>query len=132
MYVCIDPSVENGNCSTGDIRLVNYSDDLESDTRHGTLQVCLNNAWGGVCSDIQFGNTEMAVACRHMGFLNQGIYIHIHMHSCTFMYIHVERMLCGLRFTAYIPVILWKHRMYGFVGACYIKQVSMYTPVYIH
>ena len=24
MYVCIDPSVENGNCSTGDIRLVNY------------------------------------------------------------------------------------------------------------
>ena len=85
IYVCIDPAVENGNCITGNIRLVDSIDDVVSNTRQGTLQVCLNNAWGGVCSDIQFGDTEMAVACRHMGFSTQGIYIHIHAHALMYM-----------------------------------------------
>ena len=58
---------------TGDMRLEEASDDVEEGTREGQLQVCINHAWGGVCSDVQFGYTEMAIACRHMGFSEQGM-----------------------------------------------------------
>lgn len=59
------------------MRLLEYTDDISDHTRQGQLQICINNAWGGVCSDVQFGYTEMAVACKHMGFSYQGNIIEI-------------------------------------------------------
>ena len=61
-----------GNCTTGDMRLADYTDSPEGSTRSGQLQVCVNEAWGAVCSDPQFGYAEMAVACSHMGFSTTG------------------------------------------------------------
>ena len=72
----IDYSTKEGNCSSGDMRLNDFVDDPFEHTRQGLLQICVNNAWGAVCSDIQFGITEMAVACKSMGFSDQGIYIY--------------------------------------------------------
>ncbi|CAI8021725.1 Fibrillin-2 [Geodia barretti] len=66
--VCQDYSVGEGDCTTGDMRLADFTDSPEGATRSGQLQVCVNGAWGAVCSDTQFGYAEMVVACSHMGF----------------------------------------------------------------
>lgn len=52
--------MEPGNCSDGQVRLVDGSNLL------GRLEVCVNNAWGTVC-DIQFGLDEVRVACAQLG-----------------------------------------------------------------
>lgn len=67
-----DYSVREGNCTTGDMRLADFTDDPARNLRSGQLQVCVNGAWGAVCSDTQFGYAEMAVACSHMGFSATG------------------------------------------------------------
>ena len=69
----VDISVEAEECEDGEIRLASYTDNHVQFTRHGALQICINRAWGGVCSDIYFGDTEMAVVCREMGFSNKGM-----------------------------------------------------------
>ena len=56
-----DPSTEMANCSTGEVRLVGSGDGDE-----GRLEVCVNNAWGTVCSD-GFGSSDAAVACEALG-----------------------------------------------------------------
>lgn len=48
--------MEEANCSTGQVRLVGGSNDS------GRLEICLNNAWGTVCSD-EFDANDAAVAC---------------------------------------------------------------------
>ncbi len=59
-----------GDCSTGDIRLMNATD--TSTTRAGRLEVCINNAWGTVCDD-RFNSLDAAVACTQLeGFNSSG------------------------------------------------------------
>ena len=55
------------------MRLADSTDDPVEKTRSGLLQVCVNGAWGAVCSDAQFGFAEMAVACSNMGFSEKGM-----------------------------------------------------------
>ena len=49
------------------MRLANFTDDPDEATREGTLQICINSAWGAVCSDPRFGLTEAQVACQQAG-----------------------------------------------------------------
>ena len=56
-----DPSTEMANCTTGEVRLVGSGDGDE-----GRLEVCINNAWGTVCSD-GFDSSDATVACEALG-----------------------------------------------------------------
>ena len=60
-YVFFSPQgrVTNySNCSHGDVRLVGSVDGDQ-----GRLEVCVNSAWGTVCSNA-FGASDAAVACE--------------------------------------------------------------------
>ena len=63
MYNDTDPSTDAGDCETGDVRFSNSSDNSDEGSRQGTLQICINNAWGAVCSDNLFDNTDAGVFC---------------------------------------------------------------------
>ena len=68
MYMYIPPpasSTLHAECVSGEVRLASFTDDQTS--RQGTLQICINNAWGGVCSDPRFGVAEAQVACQQAG-----------------------------------------------------------------
>lgn len=66
-------TVPFGNCTTGEIRLTDISDNVEMETRQGQLQICINNAWGSVCNDDYFGPTDARVACNQLdGFSADG------------------------------------------------------------
>jgi hypothetical protein len=70
---CQDPSTEAGDCETGDVRFSNSSDNSDEGSRQGTLQLCINNAWGTVCSDNLFDNTDAGVFCDKLeGFTSDG------------------------------------------------------------
>ena len=58
-------STQYAECVSGDVRLAEFTDDQTS--RQGTLQICINNAWGAVCSDPRFGVAEAQVACQQAG-----------------------------------------------------------------
>ena len=69
-----DPGIDFADCITGDVRLTDFSDNSEEDSRQGTIQICVNNAWGSVCSDHFFDNTDAAVFCGQLpGFKTDGI-----------------------------------------------------------
>ena len=69
-----DPATEFADCTTGEVRLTDFSDNSEEDSRQGTIQICVNNAWGSVCSDHFFDNTDAAVFCGQLpGFKANGI-----------------------------------------------------------
>ena len=52
---------------TGDVRLADSTPDPIDNTRRGTLQICINNAWGAVCHDDLFGVADARVACQQAG-----------------------------------------------------------------
>ena len=57
------------NCTIeGDVRLVGNSNDWE-----GTVELCLDRAWGSVC-DRYWGPKDAEVVCRQLGFATQGGY----------------------------------------------------------
>ena len=39
----------------------------------GLVEVCINNGWGGVCSD-RFGTFDAEVVCNQLGFFEDGMY----------------------------------------------------------
>ena len=90
MYVIshfVDNSTVYSNCTTGDIRLVAGTTNFtgsESDTVQGRLEVCVNHAWGSVCGDDFFDNTDAAVACRQLGgFTFEGLSLCSCLISCS-------------------------------------------------
>ena len=54
-------NTEPDNCKTGEIRLVDGTEEYE-----GRLEVCINQVWGTVCSRYWY-NTDTKVACRQLG-----------------------------------------------------------------
>ena len=56
-----------GNCTHGDIRLVNGTSQI-----NGRFEVCINNAWGTMCSGQVFSK-EAAVVCRQLNASNPNI-----------------------------------------------------------
>ena len=63
---CPDRSTPSGNCSDNEVRLVNGSSALE-----GRVEVCLNNAWGTVCTRLS-SSDDAQVICRQVGQLPAG------------------------------------------------------------
>ena len=62
----IDPLTTSGECSHGDVRLVNGANVLE-----GRVELCINNAWGTVCTDF-ISEDDVEVICRQIGQLPPG------------------------------------------------------------
>ena len=63
-----DPlSTSDGNCSHGDLQLVNGSNVLE-----GRVEICINNAWGTICTS-SISEDDAEVICRQIGHLPPGI-----------------------------------------------------------
>ena len=61
--VCVDPGIAvAGDCSDGELRLEGGSSIFE-----GRVEICINNAWGGVCD--AFTRSEALVVCRGLGLL---------------------------------------------------------------
>ena len=61
------PSTPHADCETGELQLANSTDDPLQNTTRGTLQICINHAWGGVCNDDLFGIDDAQVACQQAG-----------------------------------------------------------------
>ena len=66
-YYCIVSLPLAPFCNDGDLRL--FSGEAENE---GTLELCLNQAWGTVCDDL-WDNNDAKVACRKLGFQAEGI-----------------------------------------------------------
>ena len=73
-----DPlNTEFADCTTGEVRLEDFTDNSSEGSRQGTIQICINHAWGSVCSDDFFDNTDAAVFCHQLsGFTSEGIFFH--------------------------------------------------------
>ena len=66
-------STEAAECESGVVRLANFTDDPDEATRQGTLQICINSAWGTVCSDAPFDKKDAEVFCEQLeGFQREG------------------------------------------------------------
>ena len=61
------PATLHADCETGELRLANSTNDPLQNTTRGTLQICINHAWGGVCNDGLFGIDDAQVACQQVG-----------------------------------------------------------------
>ncbi|XP_019853225.1 PREDICTED: deleted in malignant brain tumors 1 protein [Amphimedon queenslandica] len=59
-------SVQQSNCTNGEVRLVDGSGPYE-----GRVEVCINKAWGTVCSN-GWTNTDANVVCKQLGYLPMG------------------------------------------------------------
>lgn len=60
--------VVHSACMDGDVRLINGVTD-----NVGTVEVCLNNAWGTVCAD-GWSSVDASVVCGQLGYQPTGIF----------------------------------------------------------
>ena len=62
----------NDNCSHGELRIASRSDDSEALSSEGRLEICVNGVWGTICG-IRYGTRDANVACRQLGYDDQGM-----------------------------------------------------------
>ena len=98
-------STPSGNCSDGELRLVGGSDNVQTGTREGRVEICINNAWGTICNNL-FRKQDAGVVCEQLeGFQRDGKFC-IHM---------AFDMLINLLSATLLPM-----------EAC--EQIFMFTP----
>ena len=68
MFITVLPHFNTVICDNGDIRLVGGSA-----VNEGRVEVCWNETWGTVC-DGGWSTNDGNVACRQLGFLDNGTY----------------------------------------------------------
>ena len=74
-------SVEQANCTNGEVRLVDGGGPHE-----GRVEVCINEAWGTVCSD-NWNTDDANVVCKQQGYLRLGLNIKNHVKlTCYIMF----------------------------------------------
>lgn len=61
----------SANCSDGDTRLQDGTSNLATGVMEGRLEICINEAWGSVCTD-HFGSAEAAVVCNSFNLTGRG------------------------------------------------------------
>ena len=72
-FLSIAHTIVFARCTTGEVSFTNFTDDDNEYWRQGILQICINNAWGTVCSDNFFDNTDAEVFCKQLkGFNSTG------------------------------------------------------------
>ena len=59
-------SAEQSNCTDGEVRLVDGSSPHE-----GRVEVCVNEAWGTICSN-GWGSSDGNIVCNQLGYLPIG------------------------------------------------------------
>ena len=69
LFIAEINSVVRSNCSNGDVRLVGGSGSHE-----GRVEVCINEAWGSICSN-GWDDKDADIVCKQLGFLPIGQYI---------------------------------------------------------
>ena len=70
MTLLTEQGTERANCSTGSVRLA--SPNVTADTVEGRVEVCINQAWGTVCS-ARFDQDDAGTVCVAAGgFLRNG------------------------------------------------------------
>ena len=69
IYVFSIASTTIRSCTHGELRLVGGPN-----IRQGRLEICVNKAWGSVCSS-GFFDEDAAVACAQMNFEREGVSI---------------------------------------------------------
>ena len=67
MYFIDSNLVTYSNCTDGEMRLMGGTNEYE-----GRVEVCVNNAWGTVCSG-SWSSTDAKVVCRSIGALALGL-----------------------------------------------------------
>jgi len=74
-----------GDCTSNTLRLVNGTMNDTMQTLDGRLEICINNAWGTICSN-SFRLVDAEVACNHaIGFDRIGWYCY-YFSFCGFTY----------------------------------------------
>ena len=66
--IVLTETVQQSNCTDGEVRLVDGSGPHE-----GRVEVCINEAWGTVCSN-GWSNTDANVVCKQLGHLPIGLH----------------------------------------------------------
>ena len=72
------------NCSDGDLRLADGRNDTTTGVKEGRLEICINNAWGGVCIN-NFGSPEAAIVCNSFNLSVKGEYVRL---DCNIFTLH--------------------------------------------
>ena len=67
MVLISDVTTEWHNCTNGEVRLQDGPN-----VREGRVEICINKAWGTVCST-QFSNEDAAVVCAQLKFEREGM-----------------------------------------------------------
>ena len=62
------------NCTDGQVRLFGGSTDYE-----GTVEICINNAWGTIYDGYGWGYEEAQTVCNTLGYTTPGMNVRVHL-----------------------------------------------------
>ena len=69
-------SVFPAPCVNGTVRLGSDSGSYYVYRLYGTIEICLNNAWGTICDDF-WNASDAIVVCRQLGYSPHGQFTHV-------------------------------------------------------